>query len=147
MEYNDYPLPNEQLITVLNREYLKLNKAKTAEVNVAVLEQKGRLNELAVYLLLQQKQLRQLNKVNKNIKTTINTANHLKILESMGIASIDVLEEGKRKSCFIDFLKTEGEILKILMFLLLVKNLNYNRCQLEKIMFEQINMFNEVVNF
>ena len=147
MEYNDYPLPNEQLITVLNREYLKLNKAKTAEVNVAVLEQKGRLNELAVYLLLQQKQLKQLNKVNKNIKTTINTANHLKILESMGIASIDVLEEGNLKSCFIDFLKTEGEILKILMFLLLVKNLNYNRCQLEKIMFEQINMFNEVVNF
>lgn len=147
MEYNDYPLPNEQLIKVLKQEYEKTTPVKSANITVAVLEQKGRLAELAVNLLLQQKQLNLLSKLNKGIKVSVNPESHLKILKGMGVVGADILEVGNLKTCFADFLKTEGEILRILMFLLLVKNLNYNRLELEKIMLEQINIFNEVVNF
>lgn len=146
MVYNDYPIPEDKLINVLSSEYAKSFKAKTQMVgSVGLLEQKSKLNELYVYINAQKQYLMQIQKQNKSFKLKYDVDNHLKLLDNMGVQSTTVLNFNT-KSCFVDYFKCEAEILKLLMFLLLLDNLNYNRAFLTQIMSEQLEIFSQIVN-
>ena len=147
MKYNDYPLPTPELVNVLNQEYKSIVKVKSLNVcKVGVLEQKSKLTQLYIYLLEQQNCLNNLKKLNKNLELKFNIQNHLNILEGLGVEVLSVKTQNNLTTCFADFLKTEAEILKLLMFLILLDNLSFNKEKLTQILTEQLETFNAVVN-
>lgn len=146
MMYNDYPIPTEKLVNVLEVQYANMLKVKTQTVGrVGLLEQKSKLNELYVYINAQKMYLQQLEKQNKNFKLKYSVDNHLKMLSSMGVENTFALNVGA-KSCLADYFKCEAEILKLLFFLVVLDNLNYNRTFLTQIMNEQLEIFTQIVN-
>ncbi len=146
MFYNDYPIPTEKLINVLSKEYENRNKVTASSVGrVGILEQKSKLNELYVYISAQKKYLTHIQKLSKNFSPCVNVDNHLKLLNTMGVECMSVFNSNP-KSCMADYFKCEAEILKLLTFLILLDNLNYNRAFLSQIMNEQLQVFSQIVN-
>ena len=144
MKYNDYPMPNEQLLTVLSAEYKK--QSKTKHIKVSVLEQNAKLSELYVFISLQSQYLKNIVKQNKNIELNFEPETHLKMLNDMGVNSKQIQKLTNLKSSFVDYLKCETEILKLLAFLIFLDNLNFNKPKLNQIFVEQIDIFYSVVN-
>ena len=145
MKYNDYPIPDEELINVLKTKYK--NSVNTLNVNAESRELKDKLSELYVYLSAQQEALTGLKRLNKNLKIKFKTENHLKLLEDMGVNVSTIKINSNYKSCFFDYLKTEVEILKLLMAVLLIDGVNFNRCKFEQMLNEQLEIFSDVAYF
>lgn len=143
MKYDDYPIPTEKLINVLNTQYSEqMSVKKQSVVELGSQEQKDKLNELFMYINAERNYLSSfLN--DDNIYNVIDS--QLKILSDMGV-------KGTIKSCqkintaFWEYLKCEGEILKILLFLIFMDNLNYSKSCLNQILIQQIDVYNYVVN-
>lgn len=145
MKYNDYPILDEELINVLKTKYK--NSVNTLNVNAESRELKDKLSELYVYLSAQQEALTGLKRLNKNLKIKFKTENHLKLLEDMGVNVSTIKINSNYKSCFFDYLKTEVEILKLLMAVLLIDGVNFNRCKFEQMLNEQLEIFSDVAYF
>ena len=145
MKYNDYPIPDEELINVLKTKYK--NSVNTLNVNAESRELKDKLSELYVYLSAQNEALTGLKRLNKNLKIKFKTENHLKLLEDMGVNVSTIKINSNYKSCFFDYLKTEVEILKLLMAVLLIDGVNFNRCKFEQMLNEQLEIFSDVAYF
>ena len=145
MKYNDYPIPDEELINVLKTKYK--NSVNTLNVNAESQELKDKLSELYVYLSAQNEALTGLKRLNKNLKIKFKTENHLKLLEDMGVNVATIKINSNYKSCFFDYLKTEVEILKLLMVVLLIDGVNFNRCKFEQMLNEQLEIFSDVAYF
>lgn len=143
MKYDDYPIPTEKLINILNTQYSEqMSVKKQSVVELGSQEQKNKLNELFMYINAERNYLSSfLN--DDNIYNVIDS--QLKILSDMGV-------KGTIKSCqktntaFWEYLKCEGEILKILLFLIFMDNLNYSKSCLNQILIQQIDVYNYVVN-
>lgn len=147
MKYNDYPLPDDKLINILKMEYAKLNTKKVQKVcSMGVLEQKSKLSELYMYISAQTSYLNKLCAMNKNLTLKHNPEMHLKILSDMGIENFSVQKVEHGKSCFYDYLKCETEILKILIFLIFLDGLNFNKTKLTQILTEQVENFDLIIN-
>jgi hypothetical protein len=145
MKYNDYPIPDEELVNVLKTKYK--NSVNTLNVNAESQELKDKLSELYVYLSAQNEALTGLKRLNKNLKIKFKTENHLKLLEDMGVNVSTIKINSNYKSCFFDYLKTEVEILKLLMAVLLIDGVNFNRCKFEQMLNEQLEIFSDVAYF
>ena len=145
MKYNDYPIPDEELINVFKTKYK--NSVNTLNVNAESRELKDKLSELYVYLSAQNEALTGLKRLNKNLKIKFKTENHLKLLEDMGVNVSTIKINSNYKSCFFDYLKTEVEILKLLMAVLLIDGVNFNRCKFEQMLNEQLEIFSDVAYF
>lgn len=147
MKYNDYPLPDEQLINVLSQEYEKSKQNSVKTCNVGVFEQNSKLSELYVYINVQTFCLEQLLKLNKNLVVKYDTSKHLEILKDMGVEICNVQKFNNSKNYFKDYLRCEAEIFKILTLLLFLENIKFERKKLCQIFIEQVENFNCVVNF
>ena len=145
MKYNDYPMPTEELLSVLSLEYKKQNKVGVLS-EVSVLEQNAKLSELYVYISLQDQYLKHITKQNKNIDLKFRPEEHLKVLNEMGVNKSNVEKLTSLKTSFVDYLKCETEILKLLAFLIFLDNFNFNKPKLNKIFVEQIDIFYSVIN-
>lgn len=147
MKYNDYPLIEEDLVKVLNVEYANTFKVKDQQMcKVGLLEQKSKLNDLYTYISAQKENLIRLMRSEKRFVPKYDIDNHLKLLNSMGVMGVGKLNYSSR-SCFGDYLKCEVEILKLLMYLILLDNLNYNKIFLTQILDEQLDIFAQIVSF
>lgn len=139
MKYNDYPLPDEKLIKILNNEYRLKHKSTSLSINeVELLEQKNKLDYL--YQNISKEKIH-LNRLFKN-KEVINACldNQLKILADMGV-NTTISQNVPTRSMFVDYLRCESEILKALLFLMLLDNLRYDKVRLNQILLEQVDMF------
>lgn len=139
MKYNDYPLPDEKLIKILNNEYRLKHKSTSLSINdVESLEQKNKLDYL--YQNISKEKIH-LNRLLKN-KEVINACldNQLKILSDMGV-NTTISQNVPTRSMFVDYLRCESEILKALLFLMLLDNLRYDKTRLDQILLEQVDMF------
>ena len=145
MKYNDYPIPDEELINVLKTKYK--NNVNVLNSNAQIQDLKNKLAELYVYLSAQCEAINSLKQTNKSLKIRYKTENHLKMLECMGVKVATIKINSNYKSCFSDYLKTEVEILKLLMAILLAGGVNLNRCKLEQILSEQLENFSDIVYF
>lgn len=147
MKYNDYPLPNDQLISVLSKQYALNSKIKNQQIiSVKHIEQEEKLNKLYVYISLQKQSINKLEKQNKNFNIDDKLNDHLQILADMGAKSARVLCGASLNSSMFNYLKCQAEILKILVFLIMLDNLSFNRASLAKILTEQTECFNIIVN-
>ena len=145
MKYNDYPIPDEELINVLKTKYK--NNVNVLNSNAQIQDFKNKLAELYVYLSAQCEAINSLKQTNKSLKIRYKIEDHLKILERMGVNVATIKINSNYKSCFSDYLKTEVEILKLLMAILLAGGVNLNRCKLEQILSEQLENFSDIVYF
>ena len=146
MKYNDYPMLDDEIINVLQQEYGGAVKSLNLLTDESSSE-KNKLSELYVYLTAQCEALCSLKRNNKHLNIRFKTEEHLKLLESMGIKCDTVKINSNFKSCFSDYLKTEVEILKLLMGLLLLNASNLDKVKLTKILYEQLEIFNDVAYF
>ena len=141
MKYNDYPIPSEKLINVLNKEYSKQNSVCSLSYG----EQQASLTELYYNLELCEQYLLSLKRFGaKQADGAIETTNNnLKTLNGLGITPAIKAEINKPKaikSCFFDYLKCEMEVIKILIYLIMLDNLNYSKKELKNIAFDRINI-------
>ena len=148
MKYNDYPLPDEQLINVLNSEYAKHSSVVNT---LSILEQNASLSDLYYNIELCGCYLNKLKSLSaKNIDDAIKITNgNLKLLSNFGISSAIKAEFNKKlnqKTCFFEYLKCEMDVLKALMFLIFLDNLNYSKKELIKIANDRINIINMGLN-
>lgn len=145
MKYNDYPLMGENLVRVLSEEYANSFKVGTQQsCKVSVQEQKSKLNELYTYIYAQNQNVIRLKKENRNFNPKFDMQNHLNMLCDMGADCVGDMGHG-RKHCLNDYYRCEVEIFKVLMFLLLLDNLNYNKASLSQILNEQMGVFEQII--
>lgn len=142
MKYNDYPLMDDQLINILSTEYAKQNVVINT---LSVSEQNASLSDLYYNIELCGCYLNKLKAMGaKNIDDAINVTNgNLSTLASLGITSTIKAEFNRKlnqKTCFFEYLKIEMDVLKALMFLLFLDNLNYSKKELIKIANDRVNI-------
>ena len=86
MKYDDYPIPTEKLINILNTQYSEqMSVKKQSVVELGSQEQKDKLNELFMYINAERNYLSSfLN--DDNIYNVIDS--QLKILSDMGVKGV-----------------------------------------------------------
>lgn len=139
MKYVDYPIPNNELIETLSKAYCSNNVCALSN-----LEEQAQLNELRYKIELSNKFLEKFKRMGAKETQQIFDVNknHLSTLASLGAnknTKIESSDLGNNKTCFLHYLKCEIEILKALMFLIFLDNLQCNKQQL-------VNMANERMN-
>lgn len=142
MKYNDYPLVNEELINILSTEYAKQNVVINS---LSVSEQNASLSDLYYNIELCGCYLNKLKAMGaKNIDSAIDVTNkNLATLSGLGVTSTIKVEFNKKlnqKTCFFEYLKCEMDVLKALMFLIFLDNLNYSKKELIKIANDRVNV-------
>lgn len=142
MKYNDYPLVDEELINILSTEYAKQNVVINS---LSVSEQNASLSDLYYNIELCGCYLNKLKAMGaKNIDSAIDVTNkNLAALSGLGVTSTIKVEFNKKlnqKTCFFEYLKCEMDVLKALMFLIFLDNLNYSKKELIKIANDRVNV-------
>ncbi len=142
MKYNDYPLMDEKLINILNAEYAKQNYVINT---LSVSEQNASLSDLYYNIELCGCYLNKLKAMGaKNVDSAIDITNsNLNSLCGLGVTSTIKAEFNKKlnqRTCFFEYLKCEMDVLKALMFLIFLDNLNYSKKELIKIANDRINI-------
>ena len=148
MKYNDYPMPDEKVMRVLSAEY---EKQKNNVCTLSVSEQNAKLSELYFNLDLCNYYLEQLKmfgavNIDGAIKTTKDNLNYFLAYKIDSKSQIAGNKKLNQKTCFFEYLKCEMEVLKTLMFLLLLDNVSLNKKELLSIANSRINIVIQGLN-